>query len=133
MFAHSLLHQCRRGASAVHSAAKAVRSTAARGGKAASCMLHTSTSPAAAAANGPGVRTPVQLGTVSGPRSVPENIVRPHYVGGSPPPRMPPLQHHSPDGIAAMRVAGKSAADALDFVGSLVKVWCVCVLLHLLH
>lgn len=66
-------------------------------------------------------RPPVELGSLSPMRMVPEHIPRPPYVGGSPPHNMPALELHDGKGINAMRRAGRLSAEVLDFAGSLVK------------
>jgi methionyl aminopeptidase len=65
------------------------------------------------------VRTPLQRGTLSPRRSVPAQIVRPHYVGtwpGTAADFDDPMVK-DPDTIARMRVAGRIAANALVEVG----------------
>jgi methionyl aminopeptidase len=64
-------------------------------------------------------RAAVRQGRVSARRSVPSQIVRPHYVDAKP---GTPADYDDPmvkdaDTIAAMRIAGRIAANALDEVG----------------
>jgi methionyl aminopeptidase len=65
------------------------------------------------------VGTPLQRGTLSPRRAVPQHITRPHYVGtwpGTPADNNDPMVKDAAT-IAAMRVAGRIAADALVEVG----------------
>ncbi len=56
-------------------------------------------------------------GTVSPRRSVPAGIPRPEYVGKQGPTPYVGPERKDPDTIAAMRIAGRLAADALQEVG----------------
>jgi methionyl aminopeptidase len=56
-------------------------------------------------------------GTISGRRSVPAEIVRPHYVNGTGPADLDDAMVKDAETIARMRVAGAIAADALAEVG----------------
>ena len=66
-------------------------------------------------------REPLTPGTVSATRPVPADIPRPEYVG-----RPAPAEYHGPERkdaetVAAMRIAGRIAADALAEVGRSVR------------
>jgi methionyl aminopeptidase len=62
---------------------------------------------------------PLQPGVLSQRRDVPAHIVRPHYVDARPgsPADFDDAMVKDPDTIAAMRVAGRIAADALVEIG----------------
>ena len=71
--------------------------------------------------SGPATRAPLKPGEVSPRRRVPASIRRPHYVdGGRPWDRDDPLVKDA-DTIAAMRVAGHIAAQAIVEVGAHVR------------
>ena len=57
-------------------------------------------------------------GTVSPRRGVPASITRPEYVDKPAPSRSGESDVKTPETLAKMRVAGRLAADALQFVGS---------------
>lgn len=65
--------------------------------------------------------TPLRRGKVSGPLSVPEEILRPPYVGSSMPALAREHQIHDSEGIARMKAACELAARVLDYAGTLVK------------
>ncbi len=60
-------------------------------------------------------------GLISPPRSVPANIARPEYVGKPSPARYTGPEVKDADTIAAMRIAGRIAAEALAEVGRHVR------------
>ena len=66
-------------------------------------------------------RSPLAPGRVSGQRPVPERIPRPEYVGKPAPTPYQGPEVKDAQTIAAMRVAGKLAADALAEVGRHVR------------
>ncbi|WOL15859.1 methionine aminopeptidase 1B, chloroplastic-like [Canna indica] len=67
-------------------------------------------------------RSPLRRGKVSGPLPVPENILRPPYVGTRLLPEISSEhQIHDEEGIACMKASGELAARVLDFAGTLVK------------
>jgi len=59
----------------------------------------------------------LQAGRVSPMRTVPESIARPDYVGRPAPVPYTGTERKDPETIAAMRIAGRLAADALAEVG----------------
>jgi methionyl aminopeptidase len=63
------------------------------------------------------LREPLTPGRVSSMRSVPSAIARPEYVGRPGPETYTGPEVKDPDTIAAMRVAGRIAADAMAEVG----------------
>jgi methionyl aminopeptidase len=64
-----------------------------------------------------GVRAALAPGTVSAIRPVPASIARPEYVGKPAPTPYDGPERKDPETIAAMRIAGRLAADALVEVG----------------
>jgi methionyl aminopeptidase len=64
-----------------------------------------------------GVRAALAPGTVSAMRLVPASIARPEYVGKPAPTPYDGPERKDPETIAAMRIAGRLAADALVEVG----------------
>jgi methionyl aminopeptidase len=67
------------------------------------------------------LREPLTPGTVSSMRSVPAGIPRPEYVGKPRPTPYEGPERKDAETIAAMRIAGRLAADALVEVGSAIR------------
>jgi methionyl aminopeptidase len=67
------------------------------------------------------LREPLTPGTVSSMRSVPAGIPRPEYVGRPRPTPYEGPERKDAEIIAAMRIAGRLAADALVEVGSAIR------------
>jgi methionyl aminopeptidase len=67
------------------------------------------------------LREPLTPGTVSSMRSVPAGIPRPEYVGRPRPTPYEGPERKDAETIAAMRIAGRLAADALVEVGSAIR------------
>jgi len=65
-------------------------------------------------------RAELRPGTISPPRAVPPGIARPEYVGRPAPAEFEGSERKDAETIAAMRVAGRVAADALAAVGAAV-------------
>lgn len=66
---------------------------------------------------GTATRAPLEPGTISPRRQVPNSITRPEYVDKSAPSPFGGSDVQSPETIEAMRIAGRIAADALAEVG----------------
>lgn len=68
-----------------------------------------------------GVRAALAPGTVTATRQVPASIARPEYVGKPGPTPYDGPERKDPETIAAMRIAGRLAADALAEVGASIR------------